>query len=251
MLTLSVGMLAATLTVGRIIRRTGKYKIFPVVGSALMTTATVLLHYRVQWNSPLPETMGYMVLFGAGLGGCFQVLMLALQNAVEPKDMGVATASATFFRQIGGTAGAAICLSVLFSSVSDNMASAFRAAYRTPGFQTALHDPAVLSNPANTPVLDMLKHPQHTGGTGPGALDDSSFIQHLDPRLAVPLKVGFTDSLHAVFLLVAAVMVIAFLVAAWTKEVPLRRMSGLESRATAERDGGAVSEGASQQPSRD
>ncbi|MEV6024843.1 MDR family MFS transporter [Streptomyces sp. NPDC052036] len=239
MLPLSVGMLVSTLVVGRIIRKTGTYKIFPVIGSALMTAAMVLLHFRVQWDSPLPETLGCLVLFGAGLGGCFQVLMLALQNAVEPKDMGVATAAATFFRQMGGTAGAAIFLSVLFSTVSGKIGSAFRAAYHTAGIQEALHDPAVLSDPANKPVLDMLKHPQAAGGNGSGALDDSSFIQHLDPRLAEPFKVGFTDSLHVVFLLVAGVMVLAFLVAAWTKEVPLRRVSGLEARAAEERKGPA------------
>ncbi|GAX49696.1 hypothetical protein [Streptomyces olivochromogenes] len=67
----------------------------------------------------------------------------------------------------------------------------------------------------------------------------SSFIQHLDPRLAEPFKVGFTDSLHIVFLLVAGVMVLAFLVAVWTKEVPLRRISGLEARAAGELNGPA------------
>ncbi|MGW2694965.1 MDR family MFS transporter [Streptomyces sp. NPDC001296] len=247
MLPLSVGMLLSTLMVGRAIRKTGKYKIFPVIGSALMTTAMLLLHHRVQWNSPLPETLGYLVLFGAGLGGCFQVLMLALQNAVEPKDMGVATASATFFRQMGGTAGAAIFLSVLFSTVGDKIGAALRAAYRTTGIQAALHDPAVLSDPANKPVLDMLKHPQAAGVNGSGALDDSSFIQHLDLRLAEPFRVGFTDSLHVVFLLVAGVMVLGFLVAVWTKEVPLRRVSGLEARAAEERRGPA-SDSASDAP---
>ncbi|MEV6041221.1 MDR family MFS transporter [Nonomuraea sp. NPDC052116] len=239
MLPLSVGMLLSILVAGRIIRKTGKYKIFPVVGSALMATAMVLLHYRVQWDTALPETVGYMVLFGAGLGGCFQVLMLAMQNAVGPKDMGVATASATFFRQMGGTAAAAIFLSVLFSTVGDKISSAFRAAYQRGGVSEALHDPAVLSNPANAPVLDMLQRPQSSGRPGSGVLENSSFIQHLDPRLAEPFKVGFTDSLHVVFLIVAAVMILAFLVAAWTKEVPLRTMSGLEARAAAESSGPA------------
>ncbi|MCO6010987.1 MFS transporter [Actinoallomurus purpureus] len=239
MLPLMVGMLLATLTVGRVIRRTGKYKIFPVIGSALMIAAMLLFHYRVQWNSPLPETMSFMALFGAGLGGCFQILTLAMQNAVEPRDMGVATASATFFRQIGSTAGTAIFLSLLFSTLSTKISSAFKAAYETARFQQAVHDPAVLSNPANAPVLTMLGHSQPRGGNGSGVLDDSSFIPHLDPRLAQPFKVGFTESMHLVFLLGAAVMVLAFLVAAWTKGVPLRKVSGLEARAAAERGAAA------------
>ncbi|MFF5662245.1 MFS transporter [Streptomyces griseofuscus] len=230
MLPLMVGMIAGTMVVGRIISKTGKYKIFPIVGTVLLIAAMLLFHYRVQWDSPLPETMAYMALFGLGLSGCMQILTLAVQNSVEPKDMGVATASATFFRQMGGTAGTAIFLSVLFSTVGDKISSAFRSAAQTPAFQAALHDPAVRANPANAPVLDMLKHPAASGG-GSGVLDDSSFIQQLDPRLAQPFKEGFTDAMHVVFLCAAAIMVLGFLVAVWTKEVPLRKVSGLEARA--------------------
>ncbi|WP_433453534.1 MSCRAMM family protein [Streptomyces sp. CA-142005] len=70
-------------------------------------------------------------------------------------------------------------------------------------------------------------------------LDDSSFIQRLDPRLALPFKVGFTDSMQLVFLIAAAVLVLGFLVAVWTKEVPLRKVSGLEARAAEENAGSA------------
>ncbi|TXJ75922.1 MFS transporter [Streptomyces lavendulae] len=230
MLPLMVGMIAGTMVVGRIISKTGKYKIFPIIGTVLLIAAMLLFHYRVQWDSPLPETMAYMALFGLGLSGCMQILTLAVQNSVEPKDMGVATASATFFRQMGGTAGTAIFLSVLFSTVGDKIGSAFRSAAQTPAFQAALHDPAVRADPANAPVLDMIKHPAASGG-GSGVLDDSSFIQQLDPRLAQPFKEGFTDAMHVVFLCAAAIMVLGFLVAVWTKEVPLRKVSGLEARA--------------------
>ncbi|MGW1810737.1 MFS transporter [Streptomyces sp. NPDC002078] len=237
MLPLMVGMIAGTIVVGRIIQKTGKYKVFPVIGTLLIIAAMLLFHYRVEWNTALPETMAYMALFGIGLSGCMQILTLAVQNAVEPKDMGVATASATFFRQMGGTAGTAVFLSVLFSTVGDKISSAFRSAAQTPAFQAALHDPAVRHNPANAPVLEMFKHPGAGGGSGSGVLDDSSFIQQLDPRLAQPFKVGFTDSMQLVFLIAAAVMVLAFLVAVWTKEVPLRKVSGLEARAAEESAG--------------
>ncbi|MER6067983.1 DHA2 family efflux MFS transporter permease subunit [Streptomyces sp. NPDC001817] len=239
MLPLMVGMIAGTIVVGRIIQKTGKYKVFPVIGTLLIIAAMLLFHYRVQWNTALPETMAYMALFGIGLSGCMQILTLAVQNAVEPKDMGVATASATFFRQMGGTAGTAVFLSVLFSTVGDKIGSAFRAAYETPAFQAALHDPAVRHNPANAPVLEMFKHPGASGGSGSGVLDDSSFIQRLDPRLAQPFKEGFTDSMQLVFLIAAAVMVLGFLVAVWTKEVPLRKVSGLEAQAAEENAGPA------------
>ncbi|MFI9251898.1 MFS transporter [Streptomyces sp. NPDC053069] len=248
MLPLMVGMISGTIVVGRIIQKTGKYKIFPIVGTALIIAAMLLFHYRVQWNSPLPETMAYMALFGIGLSGCMQILTLAVQNAVEPKDMGVATASATFFRQMGGTAGTAVFLSVLFSTVGDKIGSAFRAAYETPGFQAALHDPAVRSDPANAPVLEMFRHPRAGGGSGSGVLNDSSFIQRLDPRLAQPFKAGFTDSMQLVFLIAAAVMVLGFLVALWTKEVPLRKVSGLEAQAAEENRGPAAEPGQAAEP---
>ncbi|MGW7526028.1 MFS transporter [Streptomyces sp. NPDC054783] len=244
MLPLMVGMIAGTIVVGRIIQKTGKYKIFPVIGTLLIIAAMLLFRYRVEWNTALPETMAYMALFGIGLSGCMQILTLAVQNAVEPKDMGVATASATFFRQMGGTAGTAVFLSVLFSTVGDKISGAFRAAYATPAFQAALHDPAVRHNPANAPVLEMFKHPGAGGGSGSGVLDDSSFIQRLDPRLAEPFKVGFTDSMQLVFLIAAAVTALGFLVAVWTKEVPLRKVSGLEARAAEENAGSAPEQAA-------
>jgi EmrB/QacA subfamily drug resistance transporter len=231
LLPLMLGMMSASITAGRSTARTGHYKIFPVVGSALLVVAMLLFHFRVEWDTPLWQTMVYMAVFGVGLGCCMQSLMMAVQNAVDPKDMGVATASTTFFRQMGATAGTAIFLTVLFGTVGGKISSAFRAAGHTASFQAALHDPAVLSNPANKPVLDMLKHPG-SGGASTNVLSDSSFIQHLDPRLAAPFKQGFADSMEMVFLLGAVVVALAFLLVLWTKEVPLRKVSGLQAQAT-------------------
>ncbi|MBY8884501.1 MFS transporter [Streptomyces sp. PTM05] len=230
MLPLMAGMMIASIVSGQITSKTGRYKIFPVIGTALMVVAMLLFSREVQWNTPLWQTMLYMLVFGAGLGLCMQTLVLAVQNAVPPRDMGVATASSTFFRQMGATAGTAIFLSVLFSTVGDKISSAFRSDVPTSWFQGALHDPSVVSNPANKPVLDMLKNPTGSGGSS-SVLSDSSFIQKLDPRLAEPFKQGFADSMHVVFLLGAAVMVAAFLLMWFIKEVPLRQVSGLQAAA--------------------
>ena len=81
--------------------------------------------------------MIFMLIFGLGLGNCMQPLMLAVQNAVAARDIGVATSSATFFRQIGGTLGVAVFLSMLFSSLPKNIAAAFGAAKSTPDFLAA------------------------------------------------------------------------------------------------------------------
>jgi EmrB/QacA subfamily drug resistance transporter len=228
MLPLMAGMMIASIVSGQITSKTGRYKIFPIIGTALMVAAMLLFHFQVQWDTELWKTMCFMLIFGLGLGNCMQTLVLAVQNAVPPRDMGVATASSTFFRQMGATAGTAIFLSVLFSTVGDKITSSFRTVARTARFQNALHDPKVLHNPANKPVLDMLKHP---GGNSSGVLNDSSFIQHLDPRLAEPFKRGFADSMHSVFLLGAIVVAVAFLLVLFIKEVPLRQMSGLQARA--------------------
>ncbi|WP_328376815.1 MFS transporter [Streptomyces sp. NBC_00440] len=237
MLPLMLGMIIASIVAGQLTAKTGRYKIFPIIGTALMVVALLLFHFKIQWDTPLWESMVFMLIFGLGLGGCMQTLVLAVQNAVPPQDMGVATASSTFFRQMGATAGTAIFLSVLFSNVGGKIASAFKSAAQTPQFQAALHDPHVLSNPANKPVLDMVKNPGAGGGSS--VLSDSSFIQQLDPRLAEPFKQGFADSMHLVFLIAAGVVALGFLMVLWTKEVPLRNVSGLQARA-AEEDGAAT-----------
>ncbi|MGW8377958.1 MFS transporter [Streptomyces sp. ODS28] len=232
MLPLMAGMFTASIVTGQITSKTGRYKIFPAIGTLLMVAALLLFHFRVQWDTPLWETMIFMAVFGLGLGSCMQTLVLAVQNAVPPRDMGVATASSTFFRQMGATAGTAIFLSVLFSTVGDKISSAFKGAVSTERFQAALHDPSVVQDPANKPVLEMLKNPK--GGGASSVMNDSSFIQALDPRLAEPFKRGFTDSMHLVFLLGAAIIAVAFLLVLFIKEVPLRQMSGLQARASEE-----------------
>jgi hypothetical protein len=228
MLPLVAGIMFASLVAGQVTSRTGRYKVFPVLGTLLMVTAMVLLHFRVTVDIPLWELDLYMAIFGLGLGSCMQTLVLAVQNAVPPHDMGVATASATFFRQLGGTLGTAIFLSIVFSTVTGNITGELRAAASTPAFQAAVADPAVQGDPANQPVLAAL-----AGGGDPAAdvLTDSSFLQTIDPRLAQPFLAGFTDSMTLTFLVVAGVLAIAFLVVLFIRELPLRTMSGAQARA--------------------
>jgi nucleoid-associated protein YgaU len=166
-----------------------------------------------------------------------QPVVLAVQNAVPPQDIGVATASSTFFRQIGGTLGTAVFLSVLFSTVTGKIASAFGRAAQTPQFQEAVRAPAVLNNPANKPVLQALQSGASGGGTGSSAsaaLNDSSFISKLSDVLAYPFKVGFSDAMHIVFWMGAAVIAIAFVLLLFLPEVTLRTQSGLAARQSQE-----------------
>lgn len=229
LLPLMAGIMASSVISGQLTSRTGRYKVFPVVGTALMAAALLMLWFRLGIDTSLAEVDGYMVLFGLGLGGCLQTLIMAAQNAVPPRDMGVATASATFFRQMGGTLGVAVFLSILFSTAATKIADAFRAVAATPEFQSALADPTVRANPANAIVLQSLRR----GGSAnaSGVLQDSSFLQHIDPRLARPFLVGFSNATGEVFLTAAGVMSVAFVVLLFLRELPLRNESGIAALA--------------------
>ena len=93
MLPLVAGIMTASLTSGQLTSRTGRYKVFPVVGTLLMLGALVILHFRINVDIPFWELDLYMAMFGLGLGGCMQTLVLAVQNASPARDMGVVTAS--------------------------------------------------------------------------------------------------------------------------------------------------------------
>ncbi len=183
LLPLMGGIMVASVVTGQVTARTGRYKIFPVVGTASMTAALLLLSFRLGVDTPLWEADVYMALFGFGLGFCLQTLIMAVQNAVPARDMGVATASSTFFRQMGGTLGVAVFLSILFTIVGTKIVEAFRTVAPTPEFQAALADPAVRTDPANRIVLDAIRDGEASANAG-GVLQDSSFLQQIDPRLA-------------------------------------------------------------------
>lgn len=207
MLPMTLGIMFGSILSGQLISRTGRYRHFPIMGAALITIGLFLFHY-VHYDTSLWMTMAVMVIFGIGLGFNFQPLTLAVQNAVPRHQMGVATSTATFSRQIGGTIGTAVFLSVLFSTVPDKISAAFRSIAPTPDFQAALRDPA------NAAFAEQLANTSQSGGgvAGTGVLQDSSFLNQLDPRLAKPFFVGFADSMDVVFLLGSAVMVVGFLV---------------------------------------
>jgi EmrB/QacA subfamily drug resistance transporter len=113
MLPMMGGMLTMSIVSGQLISRTGRYKHFPVFGTGVMTVALVLLS-RLSLGTSGYMTSAYMLLLGVGLGMVMQVLVIAVQNAVEYRDLGVATSGATLFRLIGGSLGTAI-LGAIFS----------------------------------------------------------------------------------------------------------------------------------------
>jgi EmrB/QacA subfamily drug resistance transporter len=249
LLPLVLGLMIASILSGQLTARTGRYKIFPVFGVLLMVAGLLLLN-TLNADTQLIRTDAWMFVFGFGLGLCMQTLVIAVQNAVPPRDMGVATASATFFRQMGGTVGTAVFLSILFSIVGGRIATAFRRIAPTPQFQAALHDPSVLANPNNAPVLDIVRHGGSVSGGGTAVLQDSSFIQHLDPRLARPFLEGFSDSMHPVFVTAAIVVAVAWFLILFMREVPLRLQSGLQARMAEEAGSALVPDAPTVEPER-
>jgi EmrB/QacA subfamily drug resistance transporter len=219
LLPLVLGIMSGSIISGQVIARTGRYRIFPIVGAALMLAALALFS-RIGADTPLWRTMLIMALMGLGLGGNMQPVITAVQNAANPREIGVATSTVTFFRSMGGTLGAAVFLSVLFSLLPDKIRSAFTAAQSTPQFQAAAR-----SHPQD---LQALQAAQQSGSS---SLNDTSFLERLDAALAHPFKVGFSDSMSVVFLVASAIMVAGLVVILFLPEVPLRSMSAAQARA--------------------
>lgn len=217
-LPLMLGIMSAAAVSGRITSKTGRYKVFPVVGTAVLAVALVLFSF-VGADTPLVATMAIMLLFGMGLGLNMQSVILAVQNAVNPRDMGVATSSVTFFRQMGGTLGAAVFLSLLFSLVVGRIATAFTEARGTAAFQQAL-----AADPAQARTLA-------SATSGGGSLNDTSFLNSLDDVIAHPFRVGFSSAMDTIFLIAAGVMVVGFLVTLFLPEKPLRATAGVQAQA--------------------
>ncbi|MDT0212306.1 MDR family MFS transporter [Rothia sp. ARF10] len=224
---MTLGIMSGSIISGQVISRTGRYRWFPIVGVGLLMVSLFVFHY-VEFDTPLWQTMVVMVFFGLGLGFNFQPLTLAVQNAVPPQQIGVATSTATFTRQIGGTIGTAVFLTILFSLVPEKISAAMRTVAPTPDFQAALRDPA------NAEFARQMAQSQASGdasaAASSGVLQDSSFLSTLDDRLARPFLMGFSEAMDHVFLVGSAVMVVGFVIMWFLPEVELRKGSAYQER---------------------
>ncbi len=196
------GLLVTSILAGRAISRFGRYRPFPIVGTAVMTVGMALLAQLGVNSATLTAALDMLVL-GLGLGMVMQVLVLAVQNAVEFRVMGVATSGSILFRQIGGSIGLAI-----FGAIFGNSLHSKLAAELPPG----AHVPKTVS---------------------------PAVVRTLPPRLHDAYARAIAESLHPVFVTAAVIAVVAFLLTWLLREVPLRTTS----RATAgEGLAGAASE---------
>ncbi|MBN9156656.1 MAG: MFS transporter [Microbacterium sp.] len=158
MLPMVVGLMTSSMAAGQITSRTGKYGIFPRTGT-LCTALGFLLLTFVSSSTPVWFMMIGMFVVGLGLGQLMQSLTMASQNAVAAPDMGVATSAATFFRQIGGTLGTAIMLSILFTLLPLNITHSMADKPTLTAALNAALDPAVAGKEQNKAVMKQLWNP--------------------------------------------------------------------------------------------
>lgn len=334
MLPMILGLMISSIASGQIIARTGHYRQFPIIGTALLSGGFFYLTF-IRYDYSYWFIAGAMLLIGLGLGQLMQTLTIASQNSVGVRDMGVATSASTFFRQIGGTLGTAVLLSLLFTVMPGNIKTSLA---DEPTLNSALNaalDPAVAQAPENKQIMEQsynkivteledktksgiqsgvtkaqdaakqavadavaagqipaaaqeqataaavekataaagtaitAKAPyasvapdgtvtldfsndtvrqnfvdsvaptlsstlkKSTAATGSGNLDDTSFLNDADPRLAKPFLVGFNASAIQVYWVALIVVLIAFVLTWFFKTPPLRAKSALQEAADA------------------
>lgn len=152
MLPMILGLMISSIASGQIIARTGRYRMFPILGTAFLSLGFLDLTF-LKYDSSYWFIAGAMLLIGLGLGQLMQTLTIASQNSVGLRDMGVATSASTFFRQIGGTLGTAVLLSLLFTLFPTNLTTAFKDDATLSAALNAALDPAVANAPENKQIM--------------------------------------------------------------------------------------------------
>lgn len=158
LLPMILGLMISSITSGQIIARTGRYRMFPILGTLFMSAGYLVLTF-LRFDSSYWFLAGAMLLLGLGLGQLMQTLTIASQNSVGLRDMGVATSASTFFRQIGGTLGTAVLLSLLFTLVPGSIQTSFSDKATLTDVLDAALDPTVATAPANTAIMSTIYDP--------------------------------------------------------------------------------------------
>ena len=196
---LMLGIVFASIFSGKQISKTGKYKKFPIMGTAIMTVG-IFAMYRLEIDTPFWEIAIYAVMVGAGLGLSMQTIVIALQNSVEFKDMGIATSSNTFFRSLGGAFGTAIFGTILNNRVSNNLATGFA--------DLATTNPTLMAGIDKTQIA--------------GLTSNTAGLVKLPIEVQNVVLTGFSNAFHVVFLSAAPIMLVGFLFSLFLREKPLQ-----------------------------
>jgi EmrB/QacA subfamily drug resistance transporter len=195
LLPMVIGLLLASIGSGQLISRRGRYKIFPVIGTALLVVALLLLS-RLSTTTSSLQLNAYFFILGLSLGFILQVLVIAVQNSADYADLGAATSGNTFFRTIGGAFGVAICGSIFSNRLRTELAAALAGVRLPPGFNPA----AAQSNP--------------------------TLLRTLPATIRPAVLAAYAHSVDRIFLYAAPVAAVAFVLSWFLQEVPLRKTAG-------------------------
>ncbi|MEO3743640.1 MDR family MFS transporter [Plantactinospora sp. B5E13] len=210
MLPMMAGVIVTSVLSGQAISRIGRYKWFPVAGAAVLVLG-MLLFTRLQVDSPLWEAFIYMVLIGIGLGLCMQPLVLAVQNAVEIRDLGAGTSTATFFRSLGGSFGVAILGAVLSARLASGLGDRL---------------------PAAVAQLPPEQRGQFADASHEISINEPAKILALPAPIRDAIQESFVGALHVVFLVAGLIAILAVAVAL---AMPNRELRGAPGSATSDR----------------
>ncbi|MFE9931070.1 MDR family MFS transporter [Streptomyces sp. NPDC005533] len=188
------GLLIASVFSGNVTSRTGRYRIFPIVGNAVTGVGLYLLSLMRPGTSTLLESL-YMFVLGTGIGLSMQVLTIAVQNTVDYADLGTATSGVTFFRTLGSAFGTAVFGTIYANHLGPELKAGIVEAGRITG-----QDPARLAEAASTP----------------------EGVHRLSPQAAAPIIDAYAEALHTVFLWTVPVAVFGFVAGLFLKQVKLR-----------------------------
>jgi EmrB/QacA subfamily drug resistance transporter len=198
LLPLLVGLIVCSTGSGIVISRTGRYRAFPIAGTALITIGILLLS-QVGVGTSLVVAALFMFVLGVGLGCVMQVLVLIVQNAVPHSELGVATSGATFFRSIGGSFGTAVFGAIFSNVLVGNLVRHLGRAKLPHGLSSSSVTPA---------ILDKLPAAVHHG-----------------------IAAAYAESIQTVFIIAAPIAGLAFLVSWLIPQVELRRGIGSQDAA--------------------
>ena len=262
LLPMILGLMISSIVSGQLISRTGRYKIFPIIGTGFMVVG-FLIFTTIKADTNYLVLASAMLLVGLGLGQLMQTLTIASQNAVGARDIGVATSSSTFFRQVGGTLGVAVIFSVVFSVVGGFIKANFSNRGTLRAALDAALNPAIANAPANRGIMAKIydpivgpitqnlpaqvdlsnatqRHqivdsvlskitPGSTGGGATTSLDgNTSFLNNANHALAAPFLNGFSDAMVRGFWVSLVVVLVAFILSFFLKATPLRQKSALQ-----------------------
>jgi len=190
LLPLMAGLLLVSIGSGQIISRTGKYRFFPIAGSAVMTLGMFLLSLMGVGSATWQDSL-YMLVLGMGIGGVMQVLVIIVQNGVPHSELGVATSGATFFRSIGGSFGTAIFGAIFANVLVGNLAKHLHGVSLPAGFSASDATPALL--------------------------------KHLPTVVHQGFVAGYAESIQTVFLVAVPIAALAFLASWLIPQVELKQ----------------------------